>query len=95
MRVQIPELLQRRGLTAYALAARSGGRISESTAYRLVSVEGRLDTFGADILAALLEVLDVTPNVLFGFEELPDDGAARPIPARKSGAVKRPRRRVR
>jgi hypothetical protein len=54
-----------RGLTAYAIAKRSSGRISISTAYRLVEMEGRLETFGADILEALCDVLAVEPDALF------------------------------
>ena len=54
-----------RGLTAYAIAKRSTGRISISTAYRLVEMEGRLETFGADILDALCDVLAVEPDALF------------------------------
>lgn len=65
MRVRIPELMHERGLTAYKLAALSGGRISESTAYRLMQFEGNLQTFGAEILEALCDVLEVEPGELF------------------------------
>jgi DNA-binding Xre family transcriptional regulator len=65
MRLRLPELLQARGLTAYKLAALSGGRISESTAYRLTDAEGRLQTYGAQILDALCKVLEVEPGDLF------------------------------
>lgn len=65
MRLRLPELLRARGITAYALAARSGGRISESTAYRLIEMEGCLQTFGADILSALCDVLEVEPGESF------------------------------
>jgi hypothetical protein len=91
MRVCIPELLQARGLSAYMLAVRSNGRISESTAYRLVEMNGELQTFGADILAALLEVLDVTPNVLFGWEPLPIGAVVAAPKGRKKTAAKRRR----
>jgi|JI7StandDraft_1071085.scaffolds.fasta_scaffold310831_1 DNA-binding Xre family transcriptional regulator len=87
MRLRLPELLRARGLTAYALAARSGGRISESTAYRLIEMEGRLQTFGADILAALCDVLEVEPGELF--ERIPPEPVSprrgpRPAPTARS-----------
>ena len=86
-----------RGLTAYAIAKRSTGRISISTAYRLVEMEGRLETFGADILDALCDVLAVEPDALF---ERNGDGRAtgtaarngRPAAKRKAGPGATPKR---
>jgi hypothetical protein len=90
-----------RGLTAYAIAKRSSGRISISTAYRLVEMEGRLETFGADILEALCDVLAVEPDALF---ERNGEGRAtgtaavtaarngRPAAKRKAGPSARPTR---
>lgn len=64
MRLRLPELLDARGLTAYALAKQSEGRISMSTAYRLVRLEGRVQNFDADMLEALCDVLGVSPGEL-------------------------------
>jgi transcriptional regulator with XRE-family HTH domain len=64
MRVRFPELLKRSGLTPYAVAKQSGGRISLSTAYRLNRSEGRLNTFDADVLEALSEIFGVGPGKL-------------------------------
>jgi len=59
LRLRIPELLAKRGLTPYALAKRSGGRISMSTAYRLRENGGRLETFSATLIEGLLDVFAV------------------------------------
>jgi DNA-binding Xre family transcriptional regulator len=64
MRLRIPELLAARGMTPYALAKASGGRISMSTAYRLKDSRGRLETYAAEMLEALCDVFDVTPGEL-------------------------------
>lgn len=71
MRLRIPELLKEKGLTPYALAKRSGGRILMSTAYRLVSMRGALGYYEAELLQALADVLEVGPGELFE-----DDGGA-------------------
>jgi DNA-binding Xre family transcriptional regulator len=64
MRVRIPELLKSSGLTPYALAKRSGDRISLSTAYRLTRSKGRLNTFDAEVLEALCDIFGVGPGEL-------------------------------
>jgi DNA-binding Xre family transcriptional regulator len=64
LRLRLPELLERRGMTPYALAKASGGRISMSTAYRLARLRGRLETFDRDVLDALCDVLQVEPGEL-------------------------------
>jgi DNA-binding Xre family transcriptional regulator len=64
MRLRFPELLDAREMTPYALAKASRGRISMSTAYRLVDLRGHLDSFDAEMLEALCEVLDVEPGTL-------------------------------
>ena len=46
-------------MTPYALAKASGGRISMSTAYRLVKLKGRVQNFDADMLEALCDVFAV------------------------------------
>lgn len=64
MRLRLPELLDERGLSAYALSKRSGGRISMSTAYRLAKLNGRVQNFDAEMLEALCDVLQVEPGQL-------------------------------
>ena len=39
-RLRFPELLEERGLTPYAFAKLTGGKISNATAYRLVKLRG-------------------------------------------------------
>lgn len=65
MRLRIPELLTARDITPYALAKRSGGRVSLSTVYRLVERRGRLQTYSSDLLETLCDVLKVEPGELF------------------------------
>ena len=62
MRLRLPELLKTHGLTPYALAVRSDGRISMSTAYRIVRQRGRVACFDADLLEALCDVLQCAPG---------------------------------
>jgi len=64
MRIRIPELLEERGLTPYALAQKSGGRISLSAAHRLARTKGRVKLFNAALLDALCDILEVEPNEL-------------------------------
>jgi hypothetical protein len=69
VRLRIPELLEEHGLTPYHLSKRSGGRISLSTAYRLVRLHGRVRRFEADMLEVLCDVLGVKdPGKLFELE---------------------------
>ena len=64
-RLRIRELLKERSLTPYRLAKMSKGRISESTAYRIVRLNGALLSFDADLVDSLLETLDIEPADLF------------------------------
>lgn len=64
IRLRLPELLERRKMTPYALAVASQRRISMSTAYRLARLKGRVGNFNAEVLAALCDVLDVEPGEL-------------------------------
>lgn len=64
MRIRINELLASRGMTPYALAKASRGRISMSTAYRLKESEGRLETYAAEMLEAMCEIFEVGPGDL-------------------------------
>jgi DNA-binding Xre family transcriptional regulator len=65
MRFRIPELLDDAGLTAYGLAQASDGRISLSTAFRLVRLRGNVKTFDAAVMEALCDLLEVEPGDLF------------------------------
>jgi DNA-binding Xre family transcriptional regulator len=64
MRLRLPELLDDRGWSAYRLARESKGRISMSTAYRLTKLNGRVQTFDAEMLETLCDVLGVKPGDL-------------------------------
>ena len=65
MRLRLPELLKTNGLTAYALAKQSDGRISTSLAYRLAKSHGVFGSVRPQTLAALCDVLEVEPGKLF------------------------------
>lgn len=64
MRLRVPELLEERGLTAYEVAQRSGGRIDPSTLYRLIRQRGRVERLSTPLLEALCDVLGVSPGDL-------------------------------
>lgn len=64
MRFRVPQLLRDRGITAYVLATRSGGRISMSTAYFFART-GTFRCLKPEHLDALCEVLEVEPGELF------------------------------
>lgn len=66
LRLRFPELLDERGLTPYALAARSGGRISMSVAHRLAHGITRFDV---STLEALMDTLGVGVEELFTRDE--------------------------
>jgi DNA-binding Xre family transcriptional regulator len=86
MRVRLPELLEARGMTAYALSRESKGRITMSMAYRLVEKRGRLSTFAAGVLEGLCTALAVTPGELFETDAEEAARHATERPARKRGA---------
>jgi DNA-binding Xre family transcriptional regulator len=65
LRLRLPELLDERGMTPYAFSKATNGRVSMSTAYRIVRMRGRLATFDATLLEAMCEVLRVKPGELF------------------------------
>lgn len=64
MRLRLPELFKERGLTPYAVAKASAGRIDQSTLYRLQRKRGRVEFFSAELLEALCDVLHVSPGEL-------------------------------
>lgn len=64
VRIRLPELLKERDLSPYELSKQSNGRISMSTAYRIVRKSGRLKTFDAETLEVLCEILRVLPGDL-------------------------------
>ena len=69
MRVRMSELMRSRGIkTAYMVAQRSNGAISQNVAYRLVKSDGRFQKFGADLLDALCDLFDVAPGELLEYE---------------------------
>ena len=68
VRLRIVELLRRRGMTPYALATASRGRISLPMAYRLVRARGRFVTVKATVLEALCDVFQVDPADLLESE---------------------------
>jgi DNA-binding Xre family transcriptional regulator len=68
MRLRLAELLESRGLTAYAIAQQSDGRISTSALYRLLKSDGRARYLDAELLDALCDVLDVGPGDLLEHE---------------------------
>ena len=69
LRLRIPELLEAAGLTAWGLHKQSEGRISASTAYRLVQFRGELESFPRLTLEALCDVLHLEPGELFEREK--------------------------
>ena len=71
MRVRLAELLEARGLTAYAVAQQSDGRISTSALYRLLKADGRPRLLDAELLDALCDVLDVEPSELLERDRRP------------------------
>jgi DNA-binding Xre family transcriptional regulator len=82
MRIRLPELMEAKGLTAHALSVQSAGRISITTAYRLVANEGKLEKM-SDILEALCDVLQVEPGDLF------ERDGAKAKPVKKAAAKRR------
>ena len=69
MRVRISELMRARGIgTAYMLAKKSNGAITQNVAYRLVQTDGRFERFSAALLDALCDVFDVGPDELLEYE---------------------------
>jgi transcriptional regulator with XRE-family HTH domain len=80
MRLRFPELLDEHELTPYFLTKRSNGRISLSTAYRLRREKGRLKSFDADLLQAIVDVLGIEPAEL-----LESEPAEQPPPKRARG----------
>ena len=65
LRLRFPELLDERGMTPYAFSKATEGRVSMSTAYRIVRMRGRLATFDASLLDAICDVLKIKPGQLF------------------------------
>jgi DNA-binding Xre family transcriptional regulator len=64
MRLRLPELLEERGLTPYAVAKASAGRIDQSTLYRLQRQRGRVEFFSARLLEGLCDALGIEPGEL-------------------------------
>jgi len=64
VRLKLPELLDDRGLTAYAVVQQSNGRIKESTLYRLMRGGGTVRYLDTNLLDALCDILDLSPGDL-------------------------------
>ena len=64
LRLRLAEILEERGMTAYALVKAAGGRIDMSQAYRLVRCRGRVRYLDTKLLDALCDVLGVEPGEL-------------------------------
>lgn len=62
MRLRVSNLLEQRGMTAYALYQKSDGRISLSAAYRLAADKWRC--LSRDVLDALCDVFGCEPGDL-------------------------------
>lgn len=86
MRFRLPELLDARGWSPYALSKETDGRISMSTAYRLVKLKGRVKTFDAALCEELCAVLNVSPAELFEMEGTTSARSA----TKRAAAVRRP-----
>ncbi len=74
--------MEAKGLNAHALSVLSGGRISITTAYRLVANEGALAKM-SETLEALCDVLQVEPSELF------ERDGAKAKPVKKAAAKRR------
>jgi DNA-binding Xre family transcriptional regulator len=68
VRLRLPELLKERGVTAYAVARDSGGRLAIRSLYRLVKRRGRVTMVSAKTIEALCDVLRASPNELIELE---------------------------
>ncbi len=71
IRIAVPELLKKRGLTASDLMY--GARIAQGTAYRLA--DGKAEGISWDVLASLCTFFDVSVGDLL--IHVPEDGAKR------------------
>jgi DNA-binding Xre family transcriptional regulator len=67
LRLRLPQLLETRGLTPYALARFTG--LSLNTIYRLARPDGRFRLIRADTVERLCGALRVTPSELFSYEK--------------------------
>ncbi len=81
MRLRIPEIFDERKQSPYEIARDSGGRLTESTLYRLVRERGELTRVSLGLLQALCNVLQVEPGALFDYVPQP---VRRPTGKRKT-----------
>ena len=86
LRLRLAEILEERGMTAYALVKTAGGRIDMSQAYRLVRCRGRVRYLDTKLLDTLCDVLDVEPGTLL---ERTRGEAKRSVPKRARPARSR------
>jgi DNA-binding Xre family transcriptional regulator len=90
MRIRFPELLDERGLTAYGLWSLAGGKkgpLTLSNIYRLVREKGAVNCFGADVLDAICDALDVGVSEVLTRDPAPRGSPMHGTPGRKKRAV--------
>ena len=75
MRLRIPELFDERGWTAYEVAKRSPGRLTERSLYRLVERRGQVESVSGKTVDTLCEVLGVTAGELIEVQKRPTRSA--------------------
>jgi DNA-binding Xre family transcriptional regulator len=66
VRLRVRHLLEKRGLSPYALAKFTG--LSLNSIYRLTSASGRFRLIRADTIERLCGALRVTPRALFDYD---------------------------
>lgn len=77
MRLRLPELMAAKGITtAYQLAKASNGRLTQTTAQRLVKANGHPDAIQFRVLDVLCDVLGVEPSELLERDKKPRRHAA-------------------
>jgi DNA-binding Xre family transcriptional regulator len=85
VRIRLPELMRDGDVpTAYALSRKSEGRISMSTAHRLVGARGAVRYIDAELLDALCDVFDVGPEALLTQDDPPEESL--PLTAKRRSA---------
>lgn len=65
IRLRLPELLESRGMSAYAFAKATSPALSRSLAYRLVATRGDFRCLKPGQIEAMCSALDVKPGSLF------------------------------
>lgn len=71
MRLRLPELFDDYQTTPWRVAQASNGRISPNVLYRLRAKGGRVKLFSAELMQALVDVLECHPSELLESEPEP------------------------